>query len=43
MGCKVAVAGVEDVADLKAVLIADLPDAAQSLRKFRTRDDAVKT
>ena len=41
-GMQVAVAGVEDVADLKAVLIADLPDAAQSLRKFRTRDDAVK-
>ena len=41
-GVQVAVAGVKDVADLKAVLIADLPDAAQSLRKFRTRNDAVE-
>src|SRR5438132_1498667 len=41
-GVQVAVASVEDVTDLKAVLIADLPDAAQRLRKFRTRDDAVE-
>jgi len=41
-GVQVAVPGVKDVADLKAVLIADLPDAAQSLRKFRTRNDAVE-
>ena len=41
-GVQVAVASVENVTDLKAVLIADLPDAAQSLRKFRTRNDAVE-
>jgi len=41
-GVQVAVPGVKDVADLKAVLKADLPDAAQSLRKFRTGDDSVK-
>jgi hypothetical protein len=39
---QVAVAGVKDVADLKAVLIADLPDAAKGLRKFRTGNDAVQ-
>ncbi len=41
-GMQVAVAGVEDVTDLKAVLIADLPDAAKGLRKFRTGNDAVE-
>src|SRR5713226_8451646 len=41
-GVEVAVAGVEDVADLKAELIADLADAAQSLRKFRTGNDTVE-
>ena len=41
-GMQVTVPGVEDVADLKAVLIADLSDAAQSLREFRTRNDAIK-
>jgi hypothetical protein len=41
-GVQVAVAGVENVSDLKAILIADLLDAAQSLRKFRTRNDAVE-
>jgi hypothetical protein len=41
-GVQVAVPGVKDFADLKAVSIADLPDVAQRLRKFRTRNDAVK-
>jgi hypothetical protein len=41
-GMQVAVAGVENVSDLKAILIADLPDAAESLGKFRTGNDAVE-
>ena len=41
-GMQVAVAGVENIADLKAVLIADLADAAQSLGKFGTRDHTVE-
>ena len=41
-GVQVAVAGVENIADLKAVLLADLLDAAQRLRKFRTRNNAVE-
>src|ERR1700674_2731431 len=41
-GVQIAVAGVENVADLKAVLIADLADAAEGLRKFRTGYDAVE-
>src|SRR6266478_1239164 len=41
-GMEVAVAGVKNVADLKAVLIADLLDAAESLRELRTGNDAVE-
>src|SRR3989442_597860 len=41
-GVQVAVAGVKNIADLKAVLLADLLDAAQRLRKFRTRNNAVE-
>src|SRR5260370_37810471 len=41
-GMQVAVAGVKNIADLKAVLLADLLDAAQRLRKFRTRNNAVE-
>jgi hypothetical protein len=39
---KVAVAGVEDVADAESELIADLLDAAQCLRELGARDDAVE-
>src|SRR5277367_1942620 len=38
---KIAVAGVEDVANLKAVFFADLVDFAQSGWKFSARDHAV--
>ena len=39
---EIAVASVKDVADLKAELRADVLDAREGLRKFGTRDDAVK-
>jgi len=41
-GVEIAVAGVKDVADLKTELRPDLPDAAKSLREFRTGNDAVE-
>ena len=41
-GVKIAVAGMEDVADVKAELLADFLNAAKSLRKFRAGDDAVE-
>src|SRR6266702_7631162 len=41
-GMEIAVAGVKNIADLKAVLLADLLDAAQRLRKFRTRNNAIE-
>ena len=41
-GMEVAIAGVEDVADVEAELIADFLYAAQSLRELRTRNHAVK-
>ncbi len=41
-GMKVAVSGMENIADIKAVLRADLPDAAESLRKFCARNDAIE-
>ena len=41
-GMKIAVAGMEDVADVESELSTDFLDAAERLRKFRTRDDAVE-
>jgi hypothetical protein len=41
-GVQIAVPGMKNVADLKAELRANLLDAAESLRKFRTRDDAIE-
>src|SRR4029077_2735127 len=39
---EIAVASVENIADLKAVLIADFADTAKGLGKFRTGDYAVE-
>ena len=41
-GMQIAVAGVENIADLKTELRADFLDAAEGLRKFRTRNHAVE-
>src|SRR6267143_2986870 len=41
-GMQIAITGVEDVADLKTELRADFLDAAESLRKFRTRNHAIE-
>lgn len=41
-GMKIAVAGMENVADVKAVARADFADAAKGLWKFCAGDDAVK-
>jgi hypothetical protein len=41
-GMEIAVAGMEDVADVEAELGTDFVNATQGLRKFRTRDHAVE-
>jgi len=41
-GMKVAIASVENVADIEAVARTNFADAAQGLRKFGARDNAVK-
>jgi hypothetical protein len=41
-GVEIAITGVKDVADSKAELLTDLLNAAQSLREFGARDDAVQ-
>src|SRR5215472_18294294 len=41
-GMKVAVARVENIANVEAVSRADLADAAKGLRKFGARNDAVE-
>ena len=41
-GVEIAVASVENVADVESELSADFLDAAERLREFRTRNDAVE-